>query len=294
MSTINALKNIENWLQEINTYVKSKNGYPIYDLMKNSSQPGYLSASGLVFYTEDEDKLTEFKNLNDVRQNMDALKEFIRHNPENFTEYSKVVNEIGTMDNQEALAFGHLISEKNRKEAFKYGYYGAAFIEQDNQYLIFGKKGYEVSQLIKSDLNNIDNFNNLQAVLRRLYQNGEIKPECIFSGKAYERLKSTIENVPFFQMDKKSRNLFEVLSSFKQSVQPQMEIVYNYHDSQPEFEISNPGMKNLIIKTRDKQYELASEEKGVMQYKNIADLLKEINQTIASTDVEKFISRLKM
>lgn len=290
------LKSIENWLEEVNCYVTSKNGYPVYDLMKNSSKAGYLSASGLVFYSEDEEKITEFKQIidTDLRKNKETLQQFIENNPENFKDYSDISREIGIMDNKESLAFGHLLTEKTRKETFKNGFYGATFIEHDNQYLIFRSNHTEVRQLAKSDINDIDNFNHLQATLKRLYQNGEIQPECVFSGKTYERLKSSMENVPFFQMDKKNKNLFEVLSSFRQSVQPQIEIIYQYENQQPQFKISNPGMKDLIVRTKDKQYELSDGENESNQYKNIADLLKEINQTIASVHVEKFISRLKM
>jgi hypothetical protein len=290
-----SLENIENWLEEVNSYVTSKNGYPVYDLMKNSSRAGYLTASGLVFYSEDEEKLSEFKQIinTDLRKNKENLQKFIKNNSQSFREYNDVSREIGIMDNKEALAFGHLLTEKTRKETFKNGFYGASFIEHENQYLIFRSNHAEIRQLANSDINDIDNFNHLQATLKRLYQNGEIKPECIFSGKTYERLKSSMENIPFFQMDKKNKNLFEVLSSFRQSVQPQIEIVYQYENQQPQFKISNAGMKDLIVRIKDKQYELEG-EKEANQHKNIADLLKEINQTIASVHVEKFISRLKM
>jgi hypothetical protein len=290
-----SLENIENWLEEVNSYVTSKNGYPVYDLMKNSSRAGYLTASGLVFYSEDEEKLSEFKQIinTDLRKNKENLQKFIKNNSQSFREYNDVSREIGIMDNKEALAFGHLLTEKTRKETFKNGFYGASFIEHENQYLIFRSNHAEIRQIANSDINDIDNFNHLQATLKRLYQNGEIKPECIFSGKTYERLKSSMENIPFFQMDKKNKNLFEVLSSFRQSVQPQIEIVYQYENQQPQFKISNAGMKDLIVRIKDKQYELEG-EKEANQHKNIADLLKEINQTIASVHVEKFISRLKM
>lgn len=61
-----------------------ENGFPIYDVMV-PTRDGYCSASSIVFYTEDESLLKEFKRFNTEKR-----KEFLYNHPESV----KTLNEV--------------------------------------------------------------------------------------------------------------------------------------------------------------------------------------------------------
>lgn len=222
---------------EINAYAISKNGYPIYDFMipyypdngHGQKLSGYVKASGIAFYTEDESVLKEYrnlknKNLGENESSLSRLKEEIDF-LNGLTKYLKKSYDIETMDSKAMMAFSHLSDEKSRKESFKKGYYGIAFLNDGNSLMIFPQNHPSLGSVFNEDLNDSEKFHQAQKKLLNAYQEKLIEPETKITNGAYQKLKKELKD--FLTPHSSEHPLFEeiaLLKAFKKDYATQMDI----------------------------------------------------------------------
>lgn len=182
---------------EINSYCFSKNGYPVYDLMvkgdardpSGARLDGYISASGTIFYTENDFILENFKKVHDGGDIKKTL-EFIK----NSIGCVMMSSDVPVMDGNEQLAYSHLSSPATVKDTLKKSYYGAAHLVLEDKVLVFhqNKKGLSDFFSPPVDLNDPVKYRKLQKTIAQKYEAGELLPEATLTGKAFERVKNSL------------------------------------------------------------------------------------------------------
>lgn len=223
---IETISKLSEKVSEIRVNCLSKNGYPIFDLMIPSYPSdgyggrlsGYISASGISFYTEDEKVLSQFNKALDYNNVKDAI-EFMKLNPQTIQR----TQDIKTMDGSEQLAFGHLINERSRQETLKRGYYGVAHLVLEDKVVVFRQGDPKISSIFKSDkdLNDPIELNKAQQTLYQLWEEEKIKPEIIFEGLAAKRLKQALNGSSY---EHKLFSLIELVQDFSREFSIPMKI----------------------------------------------------------------------
>lgn len=174
---------------EISCVDISNNGYPVFDLMRDS-QPGYVSSTYITFYTEDDAILAEFGQIRDtyedkspeVRAWLEAHSEFVmplgtvREKVgflENAMVYRQLTSNLAHNMKQQNACFAHYIDDQGRCHVFSRNRFSSKI-----------NSLYELP--ISHDPSRI--LIEAHALLKNLHQKGEIAPFVTYSGKAVDRI----------------------------------------------------------------------------------------------------------
>ena len=291
-------QNIPNFT-EVRAVTTSKHGYPLFDFFVPRGS-GYVGASGIAFYSENESLVNEFSELCDDIDNRDfkdktKFQNFFNKHPDTLVEYNEISRTIGVMDQGESLAFGHLTGEKSRKETLKAGYYGALHLIIEEEVLIFRDK-----PLIQGDLNEPKNFTATQEALQKKYQEGKIKPEVIFKGIAARQIIDSLGATPVYKMTPHAKELHAILEEFSNVIGNYTKVAMLSEKKLDSFVLMTQDNEPIIIEhATPKKYivwQNNNEEKEtvIKEYTNLADTLKDIVDKITENKIQKFLKRKKI
>lgn len=205
-------------ITEINSVTTSTNGYPVFDLMQDSYPSdghggrltGYVSASGIAWYTEDKELLKEFSNIRMAKDSsIENELDFIEKYSSCLTNY----HEIKIMPHVAQMAYSHLFSEESRKETFYKKYYGVAFLMSDDKFLIFHQNNPEIREVFQNcDLTNKNEIKKAQLHLLEAYQNGRIQPEGEITDGAFLQLKEQMKDFVITKISEKEHPMKKEMS----------------------------------------------------------------------------------
>lgn len=273
-------------ITEVRINLTSNNGFPIFDLMIERSQPGFITASNVVFYTENKaliDKFTEAE-----KKGIEEIKKFFKDNPNEMSFLSDLrKNNIKEMTHEEDLAFRHLFTKKSFTHTLKAKYYGVSHLIENNEVLIFANYHSNDRELATEI-----GYANFQNHLMTLYNEGKIKPEAIIKDNAAKQIIDVIrEKTNSFEFNDYQKENYLLLVDFSTVIGTTVKLGKT-ENNQPiiemkagleTIEISLPKQKNedFTVKYRDKE----------TVTKNLSNTLYTINSHISDTKVEKFIER---
>ena len=242
-------------ITEINFNLTSKNGYRIYDFMapsypsdgRGGRLSGYVSATGKAFYTEDEEKLKQFRDCNDIEEQ----KTFIQKNPKCVVN----VRDVPYMDYCAQKAYNHLNTHESRKNTMENKYYGCAYLFQEDKILIFHQSRFPEIYGSNVKLNDKYEFKNASLKLLELYESGKAVPEAEITDGAFNKLKATLKNyviIPKLEKDHELKKEIETLINFMNNFQVKFDINY---DSTKEVKIT------MEIGDNTKEYNITKSNK---------------------------------
>lgn len=275
-----------------NPVLMTQNGYPIYDIMI-PSKPGYCSASGIAFYTEDEKILKAFQDLN-----TEERKIFLMKHPEYVKPVQDIFKESPEMRHPIGLAYNHLVD--TFEQTVRKGSYGAIHLLEDDKLLIFSimnfrcATGFVFNQ--DEDMYEFDEiYNDMKPIISKAYKEGKIQPDGIITGKALERLKSKHPDV-FKEMSKHQKAILDILKSFKNELlgQESSKLLYeNGVNLIVNMEINN---KNYIITIpkKSKNNLILNSNNDIQEFNNINDVIIEVYKDSSQNKLNSFIRKMKM
>lgn len=265
----------------------TNNGYPVYDIMI-PSRPGYCSASGLAFYTEDEEMLKKFSKLD-----TEERKEYALKHSENIKTVSDIFLHSSEMRHPMPLAYNHLVYAF--EETVKKGNYGCTHLIEGNKLLIFHqssvfhKTGYKLDS--KKDFNDL--YTEIQNLVAKAYKEGTITPDGEIHGKALERLKAKNPEI-FKEMSKHQSATLDILKSFRNELLDQCKLTYNKEESLiVNLEINNKNYKISIPKSKKELLSLNINEEEQL-FPNVHELIIEIYNSVNQNKLNSFMKKLKV
>jgi hypothetical protein len=287
-------KTLINFVQLTPNYT-SENGYPIFDLMVNSSQPGYVGASNVVFYSEDDKKVSE---LIEVMHDKEKARQFLE---ENITDVSMLqdLHKVGIkeMDYSAQLAFRNLSGKGGVKAALKKVTYGTAHLVRNGEMLIFHQSKSPVASLFggygeKKDMSSLESYTNMQTELGRLYDSGKAKPEATIKGKAFEKLFKEMNGMEYHKLNDYQKDNFLMFQEFAQTIEITMKgdmkdtpkIIFGYGNKTLEITLPANKTEDFVV----------SGFKTPLAIKEAADVLYFVNFEIAQDKVAKFMEKRKV
>lgn len=301
------IKNALDKMVALDSYITSTEGYPIYDLMQeikvdngNGQKLDRWGASGIVFYTEDEnilENLLALRNkgeLVELKQFLIANHDFLR--PLNNKDYPA----IPEMNHHERSAFAHLATSSSKKTTFKEGYYGVAHLIEEDQLFIFYQNHPAISELYKGDLNKGENYLIAQQRLKQAYEEGKIKPQGVIKGNAFNIVIESLLEFNIKKMSEFQKDTILVLKQFNETL----------HGNNVDFStVIKNGIHKAVFKYADNKIEViipVNKKDGLSlvvndgieedsEYKmHLPQALYFINKEVASSNVAKFMKKLKI
>lgn len=270
-----------------NAVLMTENGFPIYDIMVPSN-PGYCRASGIAFYTEDEEVLKKFQDLGTKER-----KAFLLEHPEHISSVQDILKKSPEMRHPMPLAYNHLVY--GFEETVRKGNYGSAHLIEGDKLLIFHQN--QVFHITGFKINNHKEFNDLydsmQSMIEKAYKEGKISPDGSVSGKALQRLKAKNPDM-FKEMTEYQEKALEVLKSFKRELLEHCKLVYDKGDSlDVNMEINN---KNYIINIpqKNKDNVKLSINNHIQEFVNINDVIIEVYKDYSQNKLNSFMKKMKM
>lgn len=271
----------------ITAVLMTENGYPVYDIMV-PSKPGYCTASGLAFYTEDEKMLKEFSELRTEEQ-----KQYLLSHPDSIVHVHELFQKIPEMRHPMPLAYNHLLNDFEK--TIRHGNYGCThFIESDklhvfHQNQVFHKTGYKINN--HKETNEL--YDEIETLVAKLHKSGEIVADGVISGKALERLKARNPEV-FKEMTKNQAQVLDILKSFKNELLDHCRLTY---DKGQEFiihiEINNKSY-DVTVPAKAKQSLSLTIDNDKKDFKNIHDLIVVVYEEISKNKLQHFIKKMKV
>lgn len=288
---------------EINSVTLSTDGYPIFDLMCPSYPSdghggrlsGYVSASGIVWYKEDDKLLEEFSKLRNSKNSTteDEIK-FIEKHSECLIEY----HIIKIMDHKAQMAYSHLLGEKSRKETFAKKYYGVAFLMSDNKFLVFHQGDSAIREVFQNaDLSKKSEIKRAQLHLLEAYQNDKIKPEVEITGGAFLKLKEEMKDFVMTKISEQEHPMKKDMSfliDFGNEFNIKMDMQYTANSTiLIKLEHTNPNIDYEIKRNAEGSLEIKHE--GSKNWKKIKfnDLLTTIHNDskIVEESIHNFVMK---
>ncbi len=270
-----------------NAVLMTENGFPIYDVMV-PTRDGYCSASSIVFYTEDENLLKEFKDLSTEKR-----KEFLYNHPESVKTLNEVFSYSKEMHHPMPLAYNHLLYDFER--TIRQGNYGCTHLIKDNELLIFhqsslfARTGYKI--------NNHKEFNDLYDELEKLvvteYKEGKIQPDGVIKGKAVERLKSKNPEI-FKELSKYQDNVLDVVKTFKYELLDHCRLTYDKSDDLIiHLEVNEIKYDIKVPKNAKENIELICNHERE-ELKNVTELIDNIYEKVTHNRLTNFKAKMKI
>lgn len=288
---------------EINSVTMSTGGYPVFDLMCPSYPSdghggrlsGYVSASGIAWYTEDDKLLKEFSK---IRMGKDSTTEdelkFIEKHSECLIEYHK----IKIMDHHAKMAYSHLSSEESRKETFAKKYYGVAFLVSDDKFLIFHQGNPEIREFFNScDMTKKSEVKRAQLHLLEVYQAGKIKPEGEITDGAFFKLQEEMKDFVITKISEKEHVMKKEMSflvDFSNEFNIKMDM--KYIDKSTiiiTLEQNQPSIDYEIKRNDENKLEIKNEGSKVWKEIKFNDLLTTIHNDskIVEESIHNFVMK---
>lgn len=204
---------------EVQYFLTSQNGYPIFDLMLPLKEKGYVGASNIVFYTEEIKKIKEFNQLRTQEQQLAFFKENIQH----IYDFSELKNNgLQLMSNKESMAFYHMNTPTRLEKTLREHFYGVLHLMLNDKIVLFetysasSLKGFaeepiDFSYVLKDkhkliDLNEEKHYMHLQKELKSLYEQEKIKPVGQLTGKSFKKVKKVLEEKMYYKFEEMEKN----------------------------------------------------------------------------------------
>lgn len=270
-----------------NAVLMTQNGFPVYDIMVPST-PGYCRASGLAFYTEDEEVLKKFNDY-DTKQR----KQFLLENPDYIQNVEKILKNAPEMNHPMPLAYNHLVY--NFEQTVKNGNYGSAHLLENDKLLIFHqsqvfhKTGFKISE--HKDFNEL--YDSMQTMLYKAYKEGKITPDGSVSGKALQRLKAK-NPAMFKEMTPYQEQTLEILKSFKNELLESCKLSYDKGDSLVINMQINQKNYVIDIPQNDKELLTLTINEAPCKFKNIHNVVVDIYKDYSENKLNTFIKKIKI
>lgn len=265
----------------------TNNGYPVYDIMV-PTRPGYCSASGIAFYTEDEEVLKTFSKLD-----TEERKEYLLKHPENIKTVSDIFFKSSEMRHPISMAYNHLVYAF--EDTVKKGNYGCTHLIEGDKLLIFHqssvfrKTGYKIDNTKEFD----DLYTEIQNLVAKAYKEGTITPEGEIHGKALERLKAKNPEM-FKEMSKYQSKTLDMLKSFKNELLDHCKLSYHKEDNLlVNIEINHKTYSLSIPKSKKELLSLKiNDEEKLLP--NINELMIEIYNDVNQNKINSFMRKMKV
>lgn len=204
---------------EVRYFLTSQNGYPIFDLMLPLKEKGFVSASNIIFYTEESRKIKEFNQLRTREQQL----EFFKENPQYLHDLSELRNKgLQLMSNKESMAFYHLNTPTRLEKTLKEHFYGILHLMLEDKIVLFetynitsfeglDEEPIDFSYVLKDknkliDLNEEKHYMHLQKELKSLYEQEKIKPVGQLTGKSFKKVKKVLEEKMYYKFEEMEKN----------------------------------------------------------------------------------------
>lgn len=274
---------------QVSVNLTSSNGFPIFDLMVESYQAGYVSASGLVFYTEDKEVLKQYKEIART-SGIESLKTYFKENLDKMSFLSDLkLNGLKEMTHSEQLAFHHLSSKQAFKETLKKKIYGAVNLIENGEVLIFA-----LSHAAQLDLSIPTQYSAFQNKLLYEYHNNDIKPEVIIKGKAAEKIIEAIQGNPKNILNDFQKEKYFLLIDFTNLMGNNIKLV-DHEKGYAIAEIS-VGLEKIQVdlpRHKNEGFSVSFKDK-TSSSTNIATVLHTINNYIGEIKIENFMEKKQL
>lgn len=270
-----------------NAVLMTQNGFPIYDIMVPSN-PGYCRASGMAFYTENEDVLKKFQDL-DTKER----KEFLLDHPEHISSVQDILKQSPEMNHPMPLAYNHLVDAF--EQTVRKGNYGSAHLIEGDKLMIFHQT--KVFHITDFKINNHKEFNDLydsmQSMIEKAYKEGKISPDGIVSGKALERLKAKNPDM-FKEMTEYQEKALDILKSFKRELLEHCKLVYDKGENLAINMEINYKSYIINIPPKSKDDVKLTMNNHIQDFSNINDLIVEVYKDYSQNKLNNFMKKMKM
>lgn len=290
----------------LDSYITSKEGYPIFDLMEafNASN-GYgdklprWRASNIVFYTEYEILITEVNKLR-KEGDLDAIKEFLTTHKEFIRPlYSDKHTKIEEMSESAILAFNHLSSSEQLKETLSKGYYGIAHLIENGELLIFNQNKQVINEVFKKNLNIMSNYRDASNLLRKMFNDKKIEPDAAIEGNAFNKVMEVLLPINFNQMNKYQKDTLLLLTEFENITNGDLTMstksVGNTH--QVIFQFGKDKIEVNLPETKKEHFNVVkndNKEEDSQFTMKLDQMLYYVNKECAASKVSKFIKKMKV
>ena len=204
---------------EVQYFLTSQNGYPVFDLMLPLKEKGYVGASNIVFYTEETKKIKEFNQLRTQEDQQNFFKENLQY-IHNLSELTK--NGLQLMTNKESMAFYHMNTPTHLEKTLREHFYGVLHLMLNDKIVLFethspnsfkgaNEENIDFSYVLKDqykliDLNEEKHYMHLQKELKALYEQGKIKPVGQLIEKSFTKVKKVLENKMYYKFEEMEKN----------------------------------------------------------------------------------------
>jgi hypothetical protein len=279
---------------EINSTLLSNNGFPYYDLMLNSRQRGYVSASNVVFYTENEDILNNFNTLVNKRETtIEDEKQFFLENKKNLMTLQDAKKISTEMRHPLSMAYNHLMSDKEGTIAK--AIYGSAHLIVEDKVLIFYQSGLGLDSILRNDSSFEEKYEEIQKKLKKMYDNGDIKPDGEIIEGADKKLINNLNGFFYYQNNEYQKNIGNILKEFKRELTKDinMETSFVNNNLNVEFKLKNSIIKLEIPKEKSEGIRIF-QNGAIGIYKDINQLIIEVYKRINEDNINQFVKKIKV